>query len=157
MIDHTPCRTLDQRITRNIMEQNIIESMKIQGFPIKEWAVVHEEGTNEHHVMPVFQKDTIEDICNRYADYFPRTLKAIIDIVEGENQTLYSGTGMSKGKTMMASGKVPAGLQVLLDIWCDGDFLGIKDNQNRLFKHMPKLKIGNSFGKTHFGYERSDA
>lgn len=157
MIDHRPCFTMDSKIRRGMLERSLISNLQIAGgHKIKESVTIHEADTGEYHVMPIFENDSLEDICNRYSDYFPQALKLSIEEIEQQNQLLFSGSGMSKNKTMMSKGLIPAGLKVMLDTWCGGEFLA-KDNwrvRKQFWSYMPKLKTGNSFGKTHFGYEK---
>lgn len=149
MIDHRICCT-DSEITMRLLEDRMeILQMRDEGYSITAMVSYHSPTTLETHCLPVFHSDTLEDICNRYVDFFPKECQQAIQEAKHLAQTFYHQDGLSKSKTIMASLRVPLGLWKLLDAWRPG-FWDVVLGQNRfanaalikrLLSYMPKLSL----------------
>ena len=138
---------------RIVIDQKEIQSMIEEGYDIKTMVSWHSPDTLETHCLPIFAKDKMEDIINRYYDYFPKECKATLQACQDIRSSLHNPDGMSKAKTMMASFKIPLGLNQLLEAWYPGMF----DVEEGTFKHkravdaflslMPKLRTKLPHGK----------
>lgn len=156
-IKHTPCITDHEVISRLIEDQNEIKLMKKDGHQVISMVSWQSPTTFECHCIPIFSSDKLEDICNRYYDYWPKECLQAIKDIEIRNQNLNSGNAMSKGGNLRAFSSIPVGLQKMLDIWAGGDFISsdgkiLRKNIERLVGYMTKLKIGTPYGKRTFGY-----
>jgi len=153
MIKHTPCITDEEVISRIVEDKLEIELMRARGYSVVTMVSYQSPTTFECHCLPIFTNDKLEDIVNRYHDFFPKDLMQAVEEMNLENQYLYSANGMSEAGTIMSFGKIPCGLQKMLDIWCGGDFLEpteMRKNLAKLFSYIPKLKAGRSYGQKTF-------
>ena len=155
-IDHIPCVTDEQVVCRLLKDQLEIKQMVNEGHQVISMVSYQSPTTFECHCLPIFTNDKLEDIVNRYYDFFPKDFMQCIKETEEENANLKDGSGMSDLRTLMSYGKIPRGLQKMLDIWCGGDFLPsynkvlMRRNLKRLFSYVPKLKIGRPYGQKVF-------
>lgn len=151
-IDHSLCFTIEQKALKYIKGKAELAQLEIEGHKIKHQAGISSE-LGEYHLMPIFENDTMEDVCNRYADFFPRTVAAVRQQVIEENQNLAYGSGMGKNKAIMKEGTIPDGLLVMLDLWAGGSFLSKENHKlkQRFFKYAPIFKIGDVSRKEFFG------
>lgn len=144
-INHIPCITDHEVITRIVDDQREIQKMKDEGYQVDSMVSWQSPSTFECHCLPVFSKDTMEDICNRYYDYFPKECMETMEEVKETKETLYRSNAMSLSGNMMAIAKIPPGLMKMLDIWCDsGDFFDFVNNKrsiDHLFTYMSKFKV----------------
>lgn len=117
-----------------------------EGYQVRSMVSWHSETTLETHCLPIFESDALEDVINRYADYFPKELNGSLEEAEEMRSSLYNQDGMSKAKTIMTSFKIPLGLYKLLDAW-SSDFWQIENGTfknkrliNQFLSLMPKLR-----------------
>ncbi len=147
VINNKPCITDHEVILRLLEDQKEIKKMRDEGYKIASMVSYQSKVTFECHCLPIFNSDRLEDVCNRYADYFPVECKQMIKQIQDDLSSLVGNKGMSKYKTIMSFGKIPIGLQKMLDIWAGGDFFStdkkvFRINMNKLFSYMSKFKIG---------------
>ena len=147
-IDHSVCLTTEAVNHRIVTDMVEIEAMKRDGHPVIARCSYYSDillgGTGECHCLPIFSTDKLEDIVNRYMDFFPKDFQRVIDMVEAKRQTLYNSSGMSQFGRLMAFGSIPEGLRKMLDIWAGGDFMSPESkrrNLDRLFGYVGKLRI----------------
>lgn len=157
-IDHSPCVTDEQVAMRLVVDQKEIQQMIREGHSVKAMVAWHSPVTLETHCLPVFASDTLEDIINRYFDFFPKECLATIADCEEISKTLFNGTGMSEAQTIMSSFKIPLGLWKLLESWEPGFFAvdpkskGFQNKKliNRFLGLMPKLRTKTPYGQRIF-------
>ena len=155
-INHKPCLTDDEVIHRLLNDQLEIKQMVNEGHSITAMVSYQSPTTFECHCLPIFKNDKLEDIVNRYYDFFPKDFTQCLKEIEEENANLLDSSGMSDLRTMMSYCKIPVGLQKMLDIWSGGDFLPsfnkplMRKNLKRLFSYVPKLKMGRPYGQKVF-------
>lgn len=155
MINHKPCVTDEEIFMRICEDQKELDDMSKEGYAIKSRLSWHSPSSLETHCLPVFFSDTLQDVVNRYYDFFPVEFKQMTDIVAEFNKALYSSDAMSKEKTMMSAFKVPLGLYKLLEEWREGfwevdnvkkEFVN-KKLINQFLSYAPKLKVQSPNGK----------
>ncbi len=155
-INHIPCITDGQVINRLLEDQLEIKQMQNEGHQIISMVSYQSPTTFECHCLPIFRNDKLEDIVNRYYDFFPRDFMQCIQEIETENTYLKDDSGMSDLRTIMSYCKIPVGFQKMLDVWSGGDFLPsynkvlMRKNLKRLFSYVPKLKMGKSYDRKVF-------
>jgi len=96
MINHKPCFTDDDIALRLMQDHKEIKQMINEGHKVIAKVNYHSETTLETHCLPVFNSDTIEDLANRYFDFFPKECRQTIKAIEDESKILYHSNGMSK-------------------------------------------------------------
>lgn len=153
MIDHSPCFSDEDIALRIVIDQKMIQKLIDEGHQVRALVSYHSAVTMETHCLPIFAQDTMEDVCNRYYDFFPKECKQTMQDTEALSSTLYRGDGLSKAKTMMSSLRIPLGLWKLLETWNPS----IWEIENGAFKnkrlikaltsYMPKLKMQTPYGK----------
>lgn len=155
VIDHRPCLTDDEIAMRIVVDQRDIHKMIQAGYEVKAMIGWHSPTTLETHCLPIFSFDTLSDVINRYYDFFPKECLATVQDCEHISRNLFSSDGMSPGKTIMSSFKIPLGLWKLLEAWEPGFF--DVDPGTKNFKHktlikrflslMPKLRTKAPYGR----------
>lgn len=137
--DRQPIKTLEEYNYRiNVVEKPVVDNMIAKGYPIREVMYYWSEASLECHAFPIFSTDSIQDVVNRYSDFFPREISLFMSELNEFNKTLNTPTGMSDNGTMAIKVKCPLGLYRAL-ICLDPDFWHSKQNLNRFRRSFSKL------------------
>jgi hypothetical protein len=137
-VDHRPCLTDEEVAVRVVQDRLAIEKLEREGHQVRAVMSYHSEVTMETHALPIFSSDTLEDVVNRFYDFFPKDFDLAVKETEQMRQTLHRGDAMSQSKTVMAMCRIPLGLYKLLDAWLPG-FWDI-DNTKRQFVHRKLVR-----------------
>jgi hypothetical protein len=158
IINHAPCLTDDTIILRMMEDQHEIDKMIKEGYHVRAVVSYHSDVTFETHSLPIFAEDTLQDILNRYYDFFPKECLQTMRACEELSKTLYSSDGLSKAKSILSSFKIPLGLWKLLESWRT-DFFAVVPGQNefvnkglikQFLDYMPRFRIEAPYGKRTF-------
>lgn len=137
--DRRPITTKDEFIYRIFaVEKPAIDAMIKKGYPVKEILYYWSDVSAEAHAFPIFSSDSVEDIVNRYSDFFPIELKIFAENLADYNKALNTNTGMSDGGDMAIKVKCPIGLYRAL-LCLDPNFWHDKLNLNRFRKRFSLL------------------
>ncbi len=141
MYDNKPCISDDEVNMRLFVERKGIHELQDKGYPIKTMVAYQSPVTFETHMMPIMTSDTWQDVCNRYFDLFPKEAELVMEEIQDQKQLLVKN-GFSKDKTLLLTGKVPKGLEKMLDVWhTQGDFWMDKRLRKAFFNHFTKFKV----------------
>ena len=141
MYDNSPCLTDEQVNLRIYMERKGIHQMQDEGYPVRTMVAWQSPLTFETHMMPIMETDTWQDVCNRYFDLFPREAELVMQEITDQRQLL-DKNGFSADKTMLLIGRVPKGLEKMLDFWHqEGDFWTDTKLRKSFFNHFNKFKL----------------
>ena len=123
------------------MERKGIHQMQDMGYPIRTMVAWQSPVTFECHMMPIMGNDTWLDICHRYFDLFPKEAELVIGEIADQRQIL-NQNGFSHDKTLLLMGRIPKGLEKMLDSWhTSGDFWSDKKLRKEFFNHFNKFKL----------------
>ena len=94
-----------------------------------------------------------DDIMNQYAKKFPKECRFFLMEIKNITQVLFSGTGMSRERTMMSLTKIPQILYLAMK-FIDEDYWSDKKRYYRFLRKYPKFMVGNHNHKTTRGIVR---
>jgi hypothetical protein len=141
--DARPCLTVDEFNYRiNVVEKPALERLIQKGHRIKEIMYYWSDVSAEAHAFPVFFSDGVQDIVNRYTDFFPMETRTFVQNLAEFNKILSGPNGKTEGGDLMVQMRCPLGLYRALSVL---DPLFWKDNRNikRFIAMFPKLvKVG---------------
>lgn len=147
-VDHRPCITDEEVNARIFADRSGIVEMKRRGYPIRTMAAWQSPVTFECHMMPIFESDTWQDVCNRYFDLFPKEVKGVASEIADHKQLLKKN-GFSHDKTLLLMGRIPKGLEKFLDCWHrEGDFWADKKLRTAFFNYFTHFKVAQPYGSS---------
>lgn len=145
MIHHDPCVSNSEVVERLLEDQADIKALEACGHPVRAMVSYHSETTMETHSLPVFESDTLQDLANRYADFFPKECERFLKQVEHSRQMLHQTNGMSDGGLMAYHCSIPQGLWVMIrerfpEAVANPE--GFRRLTNNILRCLPKLRVG---------------
>ena len=120
------------------VEKPAIEAMIAKGHPVREILYYWSDVSLEAHALPIFASDSVEDIVNRYSDFFPLEIQAFVKELSEYNKALNKSSGMSDNGEMAIKVKCPIGLYRAL-VFLDENFWHDKKNVNSFRKSFSKI------------------
>lgn len=121
-----------------VVEKPAIDRLIAQGHRVREILYYWSDLSAEAHALPIFETDSIEDVVNRYSDFFPIELAEFQKSLAEYNKALNNMTGKTDGGDMVIKVKCPVGLyRALLSL--DPNFWHIKRNIYRFKRQFSRL------------------
>ena len=137
--DLRPVTTQNEFVYRIFaVEKPAIEAMIAKGHPVREILYYWSDISAEAHALPIFMSDSVEDVVNRYSDFFPVELREFVSTLSEYNKALNKSSGTSDGGDMALKVKCPVGLYRAL-VALDPNFWQDKRNINRFRKRFNRL------------------
>ena len=149
MINHDPCVSNAEIQQRLFEDKSAIQALIADGYHVLTMIAYHSEQTLETHTLPVFEEDSIDDLANRYFDFFPMECKQTLQAIEEDNKLLYSSNGVSDGGLMGRHCTIPQLLWVLLKARFPDEAVdpqGFRRLTKEILRVLPKLKGSNPYG-----------
>ena len=150
MLNHKPCVTDDDVLLRLMDDQVELDQMEREGHAMLGRVSYHSDTTLETHCLPVFATDTVEDLANRYYDFFPKECTEFFAAVEDQKRLLYQGNGMSVDETLAIHCTIPNVLWKMLVIRFPDAYNtapGLRKLTREIIRYLPKLKMSQPYGR----------